>query len=105
MRETEEREPMLQPFTFEADNCVFACQIEQGRSRLAQAWWWFTVSGESHRFAPFQPVTSDTVDNVQARVLSYYRELVARRALPLDQRASSELRRKNLAALRTVRDK
>src|SRR4051794_19426015 len=96
-------QPMLQPFTFEADDRIFACQIEQGRSRLAHAWWWFTVSGESHRFAPFQPIAGDTVDSVRSRVLSYYRELVARRALSLDVRESSELRRKNLAALKSVR--
>lgn len=98
-------DPLLQPFTFEADDRVFTCQIEQGRTRLAQPWWWFTVSGESHRFAPFQPVASDTVDSVQSRVLSYYRELVARRALSLDPRESWELRRKNLAALKSTRDR
>ncbi|HEY2376002.1 MAG TPA: hypothetical protein VGH98_08520 [Gemmatimonadaceae bacterium] len=104
MRETPERQPVLQPFTFEADDRIFACQIEQGRSRLAQAWWWFTVSGESHRFAPFQPLGGDTLESVRSRVLSYYRELVARRALSLDQRESWELRRKNLAALKSLRN-
>jgi len=97
-------EAMLQPFTFEADDRVFACQIE-GRTKLAQRWWWFTVSGESHRFAPFQPEVGETVESVQFRVLSYYRELVARRALTLDQRESWELRRKNLAALKSVRNR
>ena len=63
------------------------------------------MTGESHRFAPFQPVVGDTIENVRARVLSYYRELVARRALTLDQRESWELRRKNLAALKSVRDR
>jgi hypothetical protein len=94
---------VLQPFTFEADDRVFACQIEQGRTKLAQPWWWFTVSGESHRFAPFQPGDGDTIESVRFRVLSYYRELVARRALILDPRESWELRRKNLAALKSVR--
>jgi hypothetical protein len=98
-------ETMLQPFTFEADDRVFACQIEQGRTKLAQAWWWFTVSGESHRFAPFQPVVGDTVESVRSRILSYYRELVARRALSLDPRESWELRRKNLAALKSPRNR
>ena len=105
MLETPDLPPILQPFTFEADNRSFACQIEKGRSRLAQAWWWFTVSGEAHRFAPFQPVAGDTVDNVRSRVLSYYRELVANRDRTLDLRESSELRRKNLAALKSVRNK
>ena len=104
MREPQELQPMLQPFTFEADERVFACQIEKGRSALTQAWWWFTVSGESHRFAPFQSVADDTIESVRFRVLSYYRDLVARRGLSLDRRESWELRRKNLAALKSVRN-
>ncbi|HKO16487.1 MAG TPA: hypothetical protein VJU87_09620 [Gemmatimonadaceae bacterium] len=98
-------DPLLQPFTFEADDRTFACQIEQARAHPAQPWWWFTVSGESHRYAPFHSVTGDTVESVRSRVLTYYRELVARRALSLDQRESWELRRKNLAALKTVRER
>ena len=95
---------MLEPFTFEADDRTFACGIERGRAEGAQAWWWFSVSGESHRFAPFQPDPQDTMESVQARILSYYRALLARRALPLDQRSSWELRQRNLAALRSTRE-
>lgn len=90
------------PFTFDADDRTFACQIELARTDGAQPWWWFTVTGESHRFAPFQADVDDTRDSVQMRVLSYYRGLVARRALPLDQRSAWELRRKNLAALKRL---
>ena len=97
----EREEPTVAPFTFEADDRTFACQIE-GRSHLRQ-WWWFTVSGEAHRFAPFQPTAEDTVASVQFRIVSYYRELVARRALVLDPREAWELRRKNLAALKVAR--
>lgn len=101
-RSSQEREePTLVRFTFEADDRTFVCQIE-GRSHLRQ-WWWFTVSGEAHRFAPFQPSAEDTVASVQFRILSYYRELVARRALVLDPRDAWELRRKNLAALKAGR--
>ncbi|HKW47890.1 MAG TPA: hypothetical protein VJN70_10605 [Gemmatimonadaceae bacterium] len=89
-------------FTFEADDRAFVCQIEGGQSHLRQ-WWWFTVSGEAHRFAPFQPSSDDTLESVRCRIVSYYRELVARRALVLDQREEWELRRKNLAALKAVR--
>lgn len=97
-----ESEMPIASFTFEADDRTFVCQIEGGRTHVRQ-WWWFTVSGESHRFAPFQPDTEDTVWSVQSRILSYYRELVSRRALVLDQRETWELRRKNLAALKSVR--
>jgi hypothetical protein len=92
----------LSRFTFEADDRAFVCQIEGGQSQLRQ-WWWFTVSGEAHRFAPFQPSADDTLESVRSRIVSYYRELVARRALVLDQREEWELRRKNLAALKAIR--
>ena len=92
---------MLDTFTFQADNLTFACRIEKGRAEGAQPWWWFTVTGEAHRFAPFRPEVEDTVETVRARVLAYYRALVARRDLPLDRRSSWELRRQNLAALKT----
>lgn len=94
--------PIVARFTFEADDRTFACQIEGGQT-LVRQWWWFTVSGETHRFAPFQPSAEDTLGGVQSRILSYYRELVARRALVIDPREARELRRKNLAALKTVR--
>jgi len=90
----------LSAFTFEADDRTFGCGIEVGRSEDAQSWWWFSVTGDSHRYAPFQPDTGDTTENVQARVLSYYRALLTRRSLPLDARSSWELRRQNLAALK-----
>ena len=93
---------MLASFTFEADDRTFTCRIEGGQTHVRQ-WWWFTVTGESHRFAPFQPSAEDTSASVRSRILSYYRELVARRALVIDQREAWELRRKNLAALKVVR--
>ncbi len=93
---------MILPFTFEADDRIFACQIEGGRARVRQ-WWWFTVSGEAYRFAPFQASADDTLENVRFRIVSYYRELVARRALSLDPREAWELRRRNLAALKSAR--
>lgn len=93
--------PTVARFTFEDEGRTFVCQIE-GTSPLRQ-WWWFTVSGEAHRFAPFQPGAEDTVGSVQLRIMSYYRELLARRALVLDPREAWELRRKNLAALKAER--
>ena len=97
-----EGECTVAPFTFEADDRTFACRMELARTEGAQPWWWFTVTGESHRFAPFQAEAGDTQESVQMRVLSYYRGLVARRALPLDQRSAWDLRRKNLAALKRL---
>ena len=91
----------LARFTFEADDRTFVCQIEAQQSQLRQ-WWWFTVSGVAHRFAPIQPSAEDTVGSVQSRIVSYYREVVARRGLVLDRREEWELRRKNIAALKAL---
>jgi hypothetical protein len=42
------------------------------------------------------------MESVRRRILDYYREMVARRALSLDPRETWELRRKNLAALKSA---
>ena len=94
---------MLQPFTFDEDGQLFTCQVESRKSRIPQWWWWFTVSGESHRFAPFQASADDTIESVRSRVLIYYRDMLARRALSLGARETWELRQKNIAALHTTR--
>ena len=90
---------MIQSLHFEADELAFACRVEPARAERA-AWWWFSVSGDSHRYAPFQSESNDTPESVQSRILSYYRALLLRRSQPLDMRATWELRRANLAALR-----
>jgi hypothetical protein len=91
---------MIAVFTFDADDRTFGCRVEKGRAEDAQPWWWFSVSGDGHRYAPFQATPEDTMESVRERVLSYYRALLVRRAMPLDQRTSWKLRRDNLAALK-----
>jgi hypothetical protein len=91
---------VIADFTFQADDHTFGCRIETARTAGAQPWWWFNVSGDEHRYAPFQSDASDTVESVQLRIASYYRALLARRELPLDMRTTWQLRRQNLAALK-----
>ena len=40
------------------------------------------VAEDPHRYAPFRAAASDTRGSVQARVVAYYDDLVARRDLP-----------------------
>ena len=73
-------------FAFVDDGRTFTCHVEASRHAPGDSWWWFSVSTESHqRHAPFRAATTDTSRDVQARVVAYYDNLLARRAEP-DQR-------------------
>ena len=70
-------------FTFVDAGRTFTCCVETPRRPRAEAWWWFQISTDDRqRYAPFRAETSDTPDAVQQRILSYYAELLARRAEP-----------------------
>jgi hypothetical protein len=72
-----------QSFTFVDAGRTFACRVEAARAPRAGAWWWFEVSTERHaRHAPFRAEPGDTADDVRARVVAYYDDLLARRAAP-----------------------
>ncbi|MHB1222850.1 MAG: hypothetical protein ACYC2G_02205 [Gemmatimonadaceae bacterium] len=71
----------MEAFDFEADGRTFTCSVEMARKPLAPSWWWFSVTGDRHRYAPFQFGGEDTEMTVRARVLSYYRDLLDRRGI------------------------
>lgn len=93
-------DPITKAFSFRADERTFTCRIETSRAGGGWSWWWFSVSGDGQRYAPFVVAEGDTLESVTTRVLGYYRALVARRSLPLDAQSSMQLRRDNLAALK-----
>jgi hypothetical protein len=69
-------------FAFTDAGRTFTCRVEPARGQR-DAWWWFDVSTEQHqRHAPFRASAADTADAVQARVVAYYDDLLARRAAP-----------------------
>jgi hypothetical protein len=71
-----------QEFAFDDAGRTFTCRVEAARG-LRDAWWWFDVSTERHqRHAPFRASATDTADAVQARMVAYYDDLLARRAAP-----------------------
>ncbi len=49
---------------------------------IGDGWWWFGVTGDRQRYAPFHRAKDDTAAQVQERIVSYYEDLVARRAMP-----------------------
>ena len=91
---------MIDAFSFQADERTFSCCIETSRAGGGWSWWWFSVSGDRQRYAPFVVAEGDTLESVTMRVLGYYRAVIARRLLPLDAQGSMQLRRDNIAALK-----
>ena len=77
---------MIGPFDFKYDGRTYACVVEHLRAAPGQAWWWFRVSGDAHRYAPFHAAAGDTRNSVQSRVVAYYTNLLARRAAPPEPR-------------------
>lgn len=74
---------MLRRLKFEADGRTYTCEVGTLHHRSEEAWWWFRVSSEEYqRYAPFRACPEDTSDDVRARIVSYYEELLARRAAP-----------------------
>lgn len=69
-------------FEFEDGGRLYRCCVEGGRSARMGAWWWFHVSGDAQRYAPFHPEPDDTKSSVRTRIVSYYNALLARRAMP-----------------------
>jgi len=78
---------MIEEFRFDEDGRTYTCRVEQPRGGRVGAWWWFGVSGDAHRYAPFQAVEEDTEADVRGRVIAYYRDLLARRAMPAQPRS------------------
>jgi len=74
---------MLDAFQFESDERVFSCYVATRGAQSAESWWWFSVSGDANRYAPFRQLSSDTPADVQHRVVAYYRDRLAPRATPV----------------------
>jgi len=69
-------------FEFEDEGRTYRCSVEGGRVDAASAWWWFDVSGDNQRYAPFHPQIGDTKHSVRERIIGYYNALLVRRAMP-----------------------
>ena len=73
---------MIRAFKFESDGRTYCCAAEKLSRTNGQAWWWFQVSGDGHRYAPFQAAAGDTPESVGSRIVEYYNNRLARRAAP-----------------------
>ena len=76
---------MIQDFSFIDGGRTYSCsRKERSTKDGATSWWWFDVSGDKQRYAPFRAVEEDTENSVRYRVVSYYDDLMTRRGLPLN---------------------
>jgi len=73
---------MLEAFSFVHDGRTYACHAEGLSAGDGQSWWWFTVTRDSNRYAPFQATSRDTRASVQARIVAYYARHLECRAMP-----------------------
>jgi len=77
---------MTRGFEFEQDGRTFVCSVEARRTTPDDAWWWFNVSGDRQRYAPFQALAADTQKGVKAKIVAYYANLLEARARPPEPR-------------------
>src|SRR5919201_686443 len=77
---------MIEAFQFEAGGRTYTCRVEALRRARPEAWWWFHVTGDGHRYAPFRAAADDSESDVRSRVVAYYEKLLVRRATPYTPR-------------------
>jgi hypothetical protein len=66
-------------FDFVDNGRTYKCRVEALTRGRSDAWWWFGVSGDDSRYAPFQATDDDTPASVRPRVVAYYEDRIARR--------------------------
>jgi hypothetical protein len=77
---------MIGAFSFVHDNRTYTCRPEEPRGSQSEAWWWFTVSSDSNRYAPFHALPRDTRASIQSRIVAYYANHIAHRSMTDRQR-------------------
>lgn len=63
---------MIKGFEFEDAGRAYQCTVESRPGPERESWWWFAVSGDAQRYAPFRAAAGDTRTSVQERVVAYY---------------------------------
>lgn len=68
--------------TFQHDGKTFNCKRESSPGTPDLLWWWFSVSGDSQRYAGFQSKSGDTEASVRRGILEHYANVLAIRERP-----------------------
>ena len=74
---------MIGAFAFEHSGRTFTCTAEERQTAPAGTWWWFAVSHDQQRYAPFEAVAGDTQHSVRSRIIAYYEHRLWVRAQPV----------------------
>jgi len=69
-------------FSFEKGGRTYHCKAEACESLGPGLWWWFTVSSDPQRYAPFQAAAGDTERSIQTRIVAFYERRLWARAQP-----------------------
>ena len=73
---------MIGAFSFEHGGRTYNCAPEKRSLPPSGTWWWFTVSSDSNRYAPFEAASGDTRQSIQTRIVAYYEHRLRVRAQP-----------------------
>ncbi len=79
---TQAETALTKSFNFEDGGRTYTCAVEKSRTVKNEAWWWFNVSGDGQRYAPFHAVTGDTQETVKSRIVTYYNDRLTARSQP-----------------------
>ena len=74
---------MIKGFEFSEGGRSYSCMVEERFGQENEHWWWFNVSGDGQRYAPFQAARDDTRTSVQKRIVAFYEHRLWVRAQPV----------------------
>lgn len=77
---------MIGPFQFEDGGRTYTCTIEKRTTAPVGTWWWFALSDERQRYAPFETAEKDTQKSVRERIIAFYNHRLERLAAPVEPR-------------------
>ena len=77
---------MIGPFQFVDGERSYSCTVEERRVAPLGKWWWFEVTGDGQRYAPFEAEPKDTQSSVKSRVIAFYNARLERLAMPVEPR-------------------
>jgi len=78
---------MLNGFEFENAGRKYSCTVEALKGPVNESWWWFSVSGDQQRYAPFRAASADTRAQVQTKIVEFYEHRLWAKAQPVQRGA------------------
>jgi hypothetical protein len=71
---------------FQNEGRTLTCQKSSSPGTPGVTWWFFAITGESHRYAAFRTEPTDTPQNLKPRIIAAYEKVLADRARPAEFR-------------------